>query len=92
MLPTALSLAAGFLLSWLGGRLANRKAVILLLYALVLAAVFYLAMNVNISMASLAAGTMGEEVEGAFTGWGVPSCCSSGAYAGTGRRWSCSAC
>ena len=72
MLPTALSLAAGFLLSWLGGRLANRKAVSLLLYALVLAAVFYLAMNVNISMASLAAGTTGAEVEGAFTGWGIP--------------------
>ena len=72
MLPTALSLAAGFLLSWLGGRLANRKAVSLLLYALVLATVFYLAMNVNISMASLAAGTTGAEVEGAFTGWGVP--------------------
>ena len=34
MLPTVLSLAAGFLLSWLGGRFANRKAVNLLLYEL----------------------------------------------------------
>lgn len=72
MLPTVLSLAAGFLLSWLGGRFANRRAVNLLLYALMMAAVFFLAVRLNLAVSSLAAGTMGMDPAGAFTGWGVP--------------------
>ncbi|MDE6880338.1 MAG: hypothetical protein K2P20_03160 [Oscillospiraceae bacterium] len=72
LLPTVLSLAAGFLLSWLGGRFANRKAVNLLLYALLMAAVFFLAIQLNIALAALAAGTIGAEISGAFTGWGIP--------------------
>ena len=67
MLPTVLSLAAGFLLSWLGGRFANRKAVSLLLYALLMAGVFFLVSQIN-----MAAGTMGMNIQGAFTGWGIP--------------------
>ena len=72
MLPTVLSLAAGFLLSWLGGRFANRKAVSLLLYALLMAAVFFLVFQINMAAGTLAAGTMGVDIPGAFTGWGIP--------------------
>lgn len=72
MLPTVLSLAAGFLLSWLGGRFANRKAVNLLLYGLMTAAVFFLAVQVNAGISAIAAGAMGAELTGMFTGWGVP--------------------
>ena len=68
LLPTALALLAGFLLSWLGGRFANRKLVNLLLYALLLAAVLGLSVQVSRGVSSLAAGT------GALDGglWGVP--------------------
>ena len=72
LLPTLLSLAGGFLLSWLGGRFANRRAVNLLLYGLMAAAVFFLAVRMNMAVAVLAAGAMGAEAEGAFAGWGVP--------------------
>ena len=73
MLPTVLSLAAGFLLSWLGGRFANRKAVSLLLYALLMAGVFFLVSQINMAAGTLAAGTMGMNIQGAFTGWGIRS-------------------
>lgn len=68
LLPTALALLAGFLLSWLGGRFANRKLVNLLLYALLLAAVLGLSVQVSRGVSGLAAGT------GALDGglWGVP--------------------
>lgn len=72
MLPTVLSLAAGFVLSWLGGRFANRRAVNLLLYGLMMAAVFFLAIRLNLSVSALMAGTMGADISGAFTGWGIP--------------------
>lgn len=72
LLPTVLSLAAGFLLSWLGGRFANRRAVNLLLYALMMAAVLFLAVRLNLAVSALAAGTLGAEVTGAFSGWGIP--------------------
>ena len=72
MLPTVLSLAAGFLLSWLGGRFANRKAVNLLLYGRMMAAVCFLAIQLNLAVSTLAAGTMGADIAGAFTGWGLP--------------------
>lgn len=72
MLPTVLSLAAGFVLSWLGGRFANRRVVNLLLYALMMVVVFFLAIRLNLAVSSLAAGTMGAEAAKAFTGWGVP--------------------
>lgn len=72
LLPTLLSLAAGFVLSWLGGRFANRRAVSLLLYGLMAAAVFFLAVRMNAALAVLAAGAMGAEAAGAFTVWGVP--------------------
>ena len=72
LLPTVLSLAAGAVLSWLGGRLANRKAVNLLLYALLLAGVFAAAVQLNLGVTALVAGEMGAEIEGAFTGWGLP--------------------
>lgn len=72
MLPTVLSLAAGFLLSWLGGRFANRRGIDLLLYALMMAAVFFLAIRLNLAVSALAAGTMGMEAAGAFKGWGIP--------------------
>lgn len=58
LLPTALSLAAGFLLSWLAGRFGNRRAVNLLLYALLLVAVFFLAFQINGAVSALAAGTV----------------------------------
>ncbi len=72
LLPTVLSLAAGFVLSWLGGRFANRKAVNLLLYALLTVGVFAAAVQVNQSVAALAAGELGGDVSGMFTGWGLP--------------------
>lgn len=72
LLPTVLSLAAGFVLSWLGGKFANRKAVNLLLYVLLLAGVFAAAIQINLSVTGLIAGEMGAEIEGAFTGWGLP--------------------
>lgn len=72
MLPTVLSLAAGFLLSWLGGRFANRRAVNLLLYALLMAVVFFLAIRLNLAVSTLAAGAMGADIAGVFTGWGIP--------------------
>ena len=72
LLPTVLSLAAGFALSWLGGKFANRKAVNLLLYALLTAGVFAAAIRINQSVAALAAGEMGADAEGIFTGWGLP--------------------
>lgn len=72
MLPTVMSLAAGFVLSWLGGRFANRRAVNLLLYALMMAVVFFLAIRLNLAVSALAAGTMGAEAAKVFTCWGVP--------------------
>lgn len=72
MLPTVLSLAAGFLLSWLGGQFANRRAVNLLLYALLMAVVFFLAIRLNLAVSTLAAGAMGADIAGVFTGWGIP--------------------
>lgn len=72
MLPTVLSLAAGFLLSWLGGRFANQRAVNLLLYGLMMAVVFYLAIQVNMGVSAIAAGAMGAELTVMSTGWGVP--------------------
>lgn len=71
LLPTVLALAAGFLLSWLGGRFANRKLVNLLLYGLLLAAAAALALQMNRSVfALLASGTAGGILEGGL--WGVP--------------------
>lgn len=72
MLPTVLSLAAGFLLSWLGGRFANHRAVNLLLFGGMLALLFFLVIRLNAAVSALAAGTLGAEISGAFTGWGVP--------------------
>lgn len=72
LLPTVLSLAAGFLLSWLGGRLGNRKVLNLLLYALLLGAVFFIIFQFNAGTGAIAAGAMGMDASGAFTGWGVP--------------------
>ena len=72
LLPTLLSLTGGFILSWLGGRFANRRAVNLLLYGLMAAAVFFLAVRMNMAAAVLVAGAMGAEAADAFTGWGVP--------------------
>ena len=72
MLPTALSLAAGFLLSWLGGRSGNRKVLNLLLYALLLAAVFFVIVQFNAGVSVIAAGAMGADVSGMFAGWGAP--------------------
>ncbi len=72
MLPTVLSLAAGFLLSWLGGRFANRKIINLLLYALMMVLVFFLVIQFNMGISAVAAGTMGLDAAGAFTGWGAP--------------------
>ena len=72
MPPTVLSLAAGFLLSWLGGRFGNRKAVNLLLYGLMAAAVFYLAIQVNMGVSAIATGTMGAGLTASLNGWGVP--------------------
>lgn len=70
LLPTVLSLLAGFLLSWLGGRFANRKVVNLLLYALLMAGVFLLAIQVNLGISGLAAGSLGGHLEGGV--WSVP--------------------
>ena len=72
LLPTVLSLAAGFLLSWLSGRFANRKIISLLLYGLMMAAVFFLAIQFNMGVSAIAAGAMGADSAGAFTGWGIP--------------------
>lgn len=72
LLPTVLSLGAGYLLSWLSGRFANRRAVGLLLYALLTAAVFFLAVKVNMGVSAIAAGAMGAGFTEAFTGWGLP--------------------
>lgn len=73
LLPTALSLAAGAALSWLGGRFANRRAVNLLLYVLLTVFVLAAAVQLNRGVALLAAGEMGEELEGALTAvWGRP--------------------
>lgn len=72
LLPTVLSLAAGFLLSWLGGRLGNRKVLNLLLYALAMGAVVFLIFQLNTGTAAIAAGAMGGDMSGAFAGWGVP--------------------
>ena len=72
LLPTVLSLAAGFLLSWLAGRFGNRRAVNLLLYALLLAAVFLLAFQINGAVSALAAGTMAGVLDGPLPFWAVP--------------------
>lgn len=72
LLPTVLSLAAGYLLSWLGGRCGNRRGLNLLLYALLLAVVFFVIFQFNAGISVIAAGTMGADVSGAFAGWGVP--------------------
>ena len=73
LLPTVLSLAAGALLSLLGGRFANRRAVNLLLYVLLMAAVFAAVLGINRSVSQLMAGALGVELEGAFSSlWGLP--------------------
>lgn len=72
LLPTVLSLTAGFVLSWLSGRFANRRGINLLLYALLTAGVFAAALQLNRSVAALAAGEVGMEIEGVFTGPGLP--------------------
>lgn len=72
LLPTVLSLACGWLLSWFASRFARKTLISLLLYALMLAGVFFLAVQINLSISSLAAGALGVELERAFTGWGLP--------------------
>ncbi|MBD5168551.1 MAG: ABC transporter permease [Oscillibacter sp.] len=72
LLPTVLSLAAGFLLSWLGGRFANRRAVNLLLYAAMMVVLFFLAIRFNAGVTAIAAGTAGVEISGGFNIWGIP--------------------
>ena len=72
LLPTVLSLAAGFLLSWLCGRFANRRAVNLLLYAAMMAVLFFLAIRFNAGVAAIAAGAAGAEIGGGFNIWGIP--------------------
>ncbi len=72
LLPTVLSLAAGFLLSWLGGRAGNRKVINLLLYALLLVGVFFVMIQMNVGTGAIISGTMGGDPSGAWTGWGVP--------------------
>lgn len=72
LLPTVLSLAVGFLLSWLGGRFANRRAVNLLLYAAMMVVLFFLAIRFNAGVTAIAAGTAGAEISGGFNVWGIP--------------------
>lgn len=72
LLPTVLSLAAGFLLSWLGGRTGNRKALNLLLYALMLGVVFFVILQMNAGISAIAAGVMDGNPSGALMGWGAP--------------------
>lgn len=68
--PTLLALGVGFLLSWLGGWFANRKAVNLLLYVLMMAGVLLLAVRLNLGVSGLAAGALGGETAGGV--WSVP--------------------
>lgn len=68
LLPTLLSLAAGFLLSWLGGRFGNHKILNLLLYALLMAAVFFVAIQFNLGVTAVIAGGEGT----LFLSWGLP--------------------
>ena len=65
LLPTVLSLAAGFLLSWLGGRAGNRKVINLLLYALLLVVVFFVIIQMNVGTGAIISGTMGGDPSGA---------------------------
>jgi len=58
LLPTVLSMALGFLLSWLSGRFANRRGVNLLLYALLMVGVMALVIRINLAVSALAMGTM----------------------------------
>lgn len=58
LLPTVLSLALGFLLSWLGGKFANSKVVNLLLYGLLLAGVMALMIQINLAISALAMGSL----------------------------------
>ena len=70
LLPTTLSLLAGFLLSWLGGRFASRKLVNLLLYTLLMAGVLLLAIQINLGISGLAAGAVGGTPAGGV--WSIP--------------------
>lgn len=72
LLPTVLSLAAGFVLSWLSGHFANRKVVNLLLCGAMTAAVFFLAFRLNLSVSAMMAGTMGAENAGPSGIWSIP--------------------
>ena len=59
LLPTVLSLAGGYLLSWLGARLGNRKLVNLALCVLLTAGILLLALRLNGLVGDLAAGALG---------------------------------
>ncbi len=72
LLPTVLSLAAGGVLSWLGGRFANRKAVNLLLYALLMVGVFVAGIQINLGVSALMAGELMAEIGDVSTGWELP--------------------
>lgn len=72
LLPTVLTLAGGWLLSWFVSRFAHKTLISLLLYVLMLAGVFFLAVQLNLSISGLAAGALGVELEHVFTGWGLP--------------------
>ena len=72
MLPTVLALAAGFLLSWLGGRFANRKLINTLLYSLMMAAVMALAIQINLGISGGMAGSMGMALPGGTAVWSIP--------------------
>ncbi len=72
LLPSVLSLAAGFLLSWLGGRFGNRKGLHLLLYALLLGVVFFFIFQFNAGVSAVAAGSTGGSPGKMLMGWGLP--------------------
>ncbi|MCI8539691.1 MAG: hypothetical protein HFF18_13725 [Oscillospiraceae bacterium] len=72
LLPTVLSLACGWLLSWFASRFSHKVLFSLLLYALMIAGVFFLAVQINLSISGLTAEALGMELEQVFTGWGLP--------------------
>ena len=72
LLPTVLALLVGFLLSWLGSRLGNRKSVSLFLYGLMFVGIFVLALRVNQAISALSAGTMGIQGDFGAAGWAFP--------------------
>ncbi len=70
LLPTVLSLAAGYLLSWLGSRLGNRKSVNLVLCLLLTAGILFLVLRLNGLVGALAAGALGLGEGGGL--WSLP--------------------